>query len=164
MTVDGVGLEGWKCLWRYPVPSWCIAGKLHHSVFVHFGFTCSSPCSSSVLRGRVRIHCQNLHSCKSNIILRLSAWGDRHGREDWLTPSLTQCLPCSRRNFPKAGPSSMGLNLPFKAFLRRVSEWKQLEPQNKALQTATSMKSLRGHTVLLGVGSMPQVREIANGD
>lgn len=93
VTMDGVG-------WRYPVPAWGIAGKLHRSGFVHFELAGSSPHSSSVLRGRVRIHCQNLHSCKSNIILRQSAWGDRRGREDWLTPSLTQCLPWSRRNLP----------------------------------------------------------------
>lgn len=36
VTVDGVGLEAWRCRWRYPVPSWCVAGKLHHSGFVHF--------------------------------------------------------------------------------------------------------------------------------
>lgn len=71
----------------------------------------SPPCSSSELRGRVKIHCQNLHSCKSNLILRQSAWGDRRGRGDWLTPSLTQCLPCSRRNLPTCWPFIHGSKL-----------------------------------------------------
>lgn len=67
--------------------------------------------SSSVLTGRVKIHCQILHSCKSNIILGLSAWGDRRGREDWLTPSLTQCLPRSRRNLARCWAFSRGSKL-----------------------------------------------------
>lgn len=50
--------------------------------------------------GRFRIHCQILHSCKRNVILGLSAWGEWRGREGWLTCSLTQCSPCSGRDLP----------------------------------------------------------------